>query len=110
MSPERRRLRRGPDLGPQQVSGAIAKVLGRIGTSSSLPTMELVFTRWEEVAGAGLSEHLQPARLQGSVLVVAADHPVWATRARMESERILARIHQLGDTSIERIEIVMQRS
>ena len=48
-------------------------------------------------------------RLQNSTLVVGADHPAWATRARMESERILTRARQLGDTTIERIEVVVQR-
>jgi predicted nucleic acid-binding Zn ribbon protein len=109
MSAERRRWRGGPDSGPQQVGEAIAKVLSRIGASPSPQTMELVFTRWEEVAGAELSGHLQPMRLQNSVLVIGADHPAWATRARMESGRMLTTMRQLGDTSIERIEVVVQR-
>jgi predicted nucleic acid-binding Zn ribbon protein len=110
VSPDRRRRPSGPDAGPQQVGQAIAKVLSRIGASPSPQTMELVFTRWEEVAGAELAGHLQPMRLQGSTLVVGADHPAWATRARMEAERILTRAHELGDTTIERIEVVVQRS
>jgi predicted nucleic acid-binding Zn ribbon protein len=48
--------------------------------------MELVFARWEELVGAELAAHSQPMRLQDSTLVVGADHPAWATRARMESE------------------------
>ena len=88
---------------------SIAKVLSRIGASPSPQTMDLVFSRWEEVAGPELASHLQPMRLQNSTLVVGADHPAWATRARMESERILTRVHQLGDTTIERIEVVVQR-
>jgi predicted nucleic acid-binding Zn ribbon protein len=109
MSPEGRRRKWGADTGPQPVGESIAKVLGRIGASPSPQTMELVFTRWEEVAGAELAGHLQPMRLQNSTLIVGADQPAWATRARMESERILARVHQLGDTTIERIEVVVQR-
>jgi predicted nucleic acid-binding Zn ribbon protein len=110
VSEERRRRPRGPDAGPQQLSEGIAKVLSRIGAAPSPQTMELVFTRWEEVAGHELSAHVRPMRLQNSALVVGADHPVWATRARMESERILAEMHGLGNTSIERIEVVVQRS
>jgi predicted nucleic acid-binding Zn ribbon protein len=91
------------------VGPAIAKVLGRIGASLSPQTMELVFTRWEEVAGVELSSHVRPMRLQNSVLVLGADHPAWATRARMESERILTQVRQLGDTTIERLEVVVQR-
>jgi predicted nucleic acid-binding Zn ribbon protein len=87
----------------------MAKVLGRIGSAPSPETMELLFARWEEVVGAEFSDHLRPQRLEGSTLVVGVDHPVWATRARMESERILSRVRQLGDRSIERIEVVVLR-
>jgi predicted nucleic acid-binding Zn ribbon protein len=110
MSPDRRRRPSGPDAGPRQVGEAIAKVLSRIGASPSTQTMELVFSRWEEVVGAVLAGHVRPMRLQNSTLVVGADHPAWATRARMESERILTRVHELGDTTIERIEVVVQRT
>jgi predicted nucleic acid-binding Zn ribbon protein len=110
VSDERRSRPRGPDAGPRQLSDAIAKVLGRIGAAPSVHTMELVFTRWEEVAGDELSDHVKPMRLLNSALVVAADHPVWATRARMESGRILAEMRDLGDSSIERIEVVVKRS
>jgi predicted nucleic acid-binding Zn ribbon protein len=91
------------------VGPAIARVLGRIGASPSAQTMELVFTRWEEVAGTDLSAHLRPMRLHNSALVVGADHPAWATRARMESAEMLARLRAAGDTTIERIEVVVQR-
>ena len=110
MSPDRRRRSSGPDQGPQPVGPAIARVLGRIGASPSAQTMELVFTRWEEVAGAELSGHLRPMRLHNSALVVGADHPAWATRARMESGQILARLKALGETSIERLEVVVERT
>jgi predicted nucleic acid-binding Zn ribbon protein len=109
VSPEGRRRKWGADTGPQPVGDSIAKVLGRIGASPSPQTMELLFTRWEEVAGAELSSHSQPMRLQNSTLVVGADHPAWATRTRMESGRILTRVHELGDTTIDRIEVVVQR-
>jgi predicted nucleic acid-binding Zn ribbon protein len=109
MSEARRARPRRPDEGPRQVGSAIAKVLARIGAAPSPRTMELVFTRWEELAGAELAAHLRPMRLQNATLVVGADHPAWATRARMEAEGIVARIRQLGDTGIERVEVVVQR-
>ena len=104
------RRRHGSDNGPQQVGPAIAKVLSRIGAAPSPQTMELIFTRWEELAGAELAAHLQPMRLQNTTLVLGADQPAWATRGRMEAERILARVRQLGDTTITRVEVVEQRS
>jgi predicted nucleic acid-binding Zn ribbon protein len=110
VSAPRRRRQLGPDTGPQPVGDSIAQVLSRIGAAPSTQTMELLFTRWEEVAGPELARHVRPQRLQNSTLVVAADHPVWATRARMEAERIRARAHELGDSTIERVEVVVQRS
>ena len=104
-----RRYRRGPDAGPQRGGDSIARVLGRLGASPSPLTMELVFSRWEELAGTELAGHLRPVRLQNSTLVVGADHPAWATRARLESAHLLARVRALGDTTIERIEVVVQR-
>ena len=62
--------------------------------------MEAVFTRWEELVGAELGEHLQPgAGATAALLVVAVDHPAWATRARMESGQILSpAARSSGDT------------
>jgi predicted nucleic acid-binding Zn ribbon protein len=85
------------------------RVLGRLGASASPSTMEVVFARWPEVAGAALAEHLRPLRVDGPVLVVAVDHPAWATRARLESGQILARMKGLGDTVVERLEVVVER-
>jgi predicted nucleic acid-binding Zn ribbon protein len=87
----------------------MARVLGRLGGAPSVSTMELVFTRWDEVAGPELASHLRPLRVQNAVLVLGVEHPAWATRARMEAEGILGRVRELGDTSISRIEVVVQR-
>jgi predicted nucleic acid-binding Zn ribbon protein len=71
--------------------------------------MAVVFTRWAEVAGPDLEEHVRPLRINGTTLLVAADHPAWATRTRMESGPMLERAKALGETLIERIEVVVQR-
>ena len=72
--------------------------------------MEAVFTRWDELVGTELGGHLRPQRVDGRVLVVAVEHPAWATRARMESGQILARLRELGETSIDRLEVVVERA
>jgi predicted nucleic acid-binding Zn ribbon protein len=97
------------DEGPQAVSQSMARVLGRLGGSPSLSTMELVFTRWTEVVGEEFDQHLRPVRIDGSVLVIGADHAAWATRARIDSAQILTRVRALGDVTIERIEVTVQR-
>jgi predicted nucleic acid-binding Zn ribbon protein len=103
-----RRIRR-PDQGPQPVANSMAKLLGRLGAPQSLDTIEVIFTRWPEVVGAELAAHLQPVRVHGNVLVVSADHPTWVTRCRMDAERIVATARALGDTTVERVEVVLQR-
>jgi predicted nucleic acid-binding Zn ribbon protein len=84
------------------------RVLRRIGAPSPV-TMAVVFTRWADVAGEVLARHVEPLRIDGSTLLLTADHPTWATRARIESRAIIERARALGDTHIERIEIVIQR-
>ena len=84
------------------------RVLRRLGAPPS-DTMAVVFTRWAEVAGPALEEHVRPLRMDGSTLLVAADHPAWASRTRMESGAMLERAKALGETLVGRIEVVVQR-
>jgi predicted nucleic acid-binding Zn ribbon protein len=88
----------------------MARLLGRLGAPPAPATMEAVFGRWDEVAGDELGAHVRPVRIDGSVLVLAADHPAWATRARMESAQILARLRPRCETPIRRLEVVVERS
>ena len=72
--------------------------------------MEAVFARWEELVGAELGAHVRPVRVDGCALVVAVDHPAWATRARMESGQILARLREIDENPIDRLEVVVERA
>jgi hypothetical protein len=109
MSEKRRRSHRGIDPGPQHVAGAMEQLLGRLGDAPTPHVLELVFTRWEEIAGAECAAHVQPLRVQGAKLIVGVEHPAWATRARMESAQILRRLNEQGETAITQIEVVVQR-
>jgi predicted nucleic acid-binding Zn ribbon protein len=97
------------DSGPRRVGESMSRVLDRLGSAPTPAVMEVVFTRWVELVGPELGGHLRPQRVDGRVLVVAVEHPVWATRARMESGQILARLRELGATSIDRLEVVVER-
>jgi predicted nucleic acid-binding Zn ribbon protein len=94
--------------GPRRVRDSMPRLLGRLGAPPT-EVLEIVFTRWDEVVTGDLGAHLRPLRVDRQALVVAADHPVWATRARLESSDILARIHALGTSPIERLEVVIER-
>ena len=95
--------------GPRRVGEAMPRLLRRLGVPVSLATIEVVFARWSEVVEGDLERHARPLRIDGRTLVVAVDHPAWATRARMQSAQILARIRALGDTPIERLEVLVER-
>jgi predicted nucleic acid-binding Zn ribbon protein len=95
--------------GPRRVGETMPRLLERLGVPASPATMEAVFARWDEVIEGDLAGHVRPLRVDGHTLVVGVDHPVWATRARMQSARILARVHALGDTPIERLEVLVER-
>jgi predicted nucleic acid-binding Zn ribbon protein len=86
------------------------RLLGRLGAAASPATMEAVFSRWTEIVGADLAEHVRPVRVDGHALVVAADHPAWATRARMQSGQILAQVEACGDSAIRQLEVVLERT
>jgi predicted nucleic acid-binding Zn ribbon protein len=100
----------GRHEGPRRVGESVPRLLGRLGVPASSPAvMEAVFGRWDEVAGAELGAHARPLRLDGRALVVAVDHAAWATRARMASGQILARVNELSGASLERLEVVVER-
>jgi len=86
------------------------RLLNRLGAPSSPATMESVFSRWDELVGAELSEHARPVRIDGHTLVVAVDHPAWATRVRMDAASILSRVATPEGPPLERVEVVVQRT
>ncbi len=102
--------RRSARDGPRRIGEAMPHVLGRLGASASPATMEAVFSRWTEIVGAELAGHVRPVRVDGRTLVVSVEHPAWATRARMQAGPILARVEALGQTALERLEVVVERS
>ncbi len=96
--------------GPRPVRSSLPRLLGRLGAPPTLATLEAVFTRWDDVVGADLSAHVRPVRIDGHALVVVVDHPSWATRARMASGRILGAINEAADSSLDRLEVVVERT
>jgi predicted nucleic acid-binding Zn ribbon protein len=86
------------------------RLLARMGVPPNPALMEVVFSRWEEMVGTELGRHVRPLRVDGRVLVVVVDHPAWATRARMESGQILARVKASGETTVERLEVIVERA
>ncbi len=91
------------------MGASLPRVLDRLGAPPAPATLEALFGRWEEIAGPELAPHVRPVRLDGRTLVVAVDHTAWATRARVESGRILATLRELGEVPLERVQVVVER-
>ncbi len=100
---------RGRGAGPRPLADSVASLLARLGAPASASTMEALFARWEDLAGAQLAAHVRPRRVDGAVLVLAADHPAWATRARLGSGRIHGLVWSSGGSGVTRFEVVIER-
>lgn len=78
--------------------------LGEVGPAQ----LSAVFTRWEEVAGPVLSRHVRPLRISGGVLVVAADHPAWATEVRALGASLLERVGEIAGEVPDRLDVIVR--
>ncbi|MHB8318987.1 MAG: DUF721 domain-containing protein [Acidimicrobiales bacterium] len=97
----------------KRLGTAIEAVVKRIRSDpvSTLDTttMSAVFSKWSEIVGEGASAHIRPLRVSNEVLVIAADHPAWATRAKADSARILTKLEAISGKAPRRVEVVVRR-
>lgn len=105
--PEHRPRRPGSDRGPRPLSESL-DALTRGLTEADLDAVAGVFGRWKEIAGPTIAAHVRPLRLTGEVLVVAVDHPAWATQVRSVSRSLLARVGESTGTEPGRLEVVVR--
>ena len=57
-------------------------------------TMVQLHEIWEQLVGAQLATHVQPAVLQGELLVLSVDSPVWAQELHFNKHTLLQRIQK----------------
>lgn len=88
------------------VSEALSALSRRLGMAKT-DALSAIFVRWEALVGASVAAHVRPLKLDGRTLVVAADHPAWATQIRHLAPEILARLANECDASEapERLEV-----
>jgi predicted nucleic acid-binding Zn ribbon protein len=110
--PRRRRRRPGPDPGPRPLAEGLDDAVARLSPKGvagpPATSLSAVFTRWEEIAGEAVARHVQPVRLSGGVLVVAADHPAWATQVRALGAGLLVRVGEVSGTAPTRLEVTVR--
>jgi predicted nucleic acid-binding Zn ribbon protein len=97
------------DTGPQPLNSSLDAVSRRLGMKDSKGLGRL-FSHWEELVGPGIAAHVKPVRLDAEALVVAVDHPAWATQVRHLGDDLLDRVAaEVGVTRPNRVEIRVRR-
>lgn len=79
---------------PRRISELLDRTTRRFGAPSSRVT-SAVIAGWEGLVGPDIAAHARPVSLHDGVLVLAVDHPAWATQLRFMTAELLARIAEM---------------
>jgi predicted nucleic acid-binding Zn ribbon protein len=82
---------RRQDHGPRPIDASLEAVSEKLGMADGRGVGRL-FSRWPEIVGPALAEHVQPVRLDTQSLVVMVEHPAWATQVRRLGDALLDRV------------------
>jgi predicted nucleic acid-binding Zn ribbon protein len=102
-------IRGKSDDGPRRVSETLDAVVRRIAPQNA-GEFGAVFGHWEEIVGPALAAHVRPIRVTEDALVVAADHPAWATQVKALGSTVLAQVGEVAGRAPGRLEVVVRRS
>ena len=64
-----------------------------------------LFGRWDEAVGDQVALHVRPVKLDQGVLTVEVDDPTWATQVKFLTPNIIARLADVADAQVERIQV-----
>lgn len=106
--PSRRRRAARVDRGPRRLADSLDDaVIGlrppagmthgaeERGPTPPASALARLFTRWDEIVGPALAQHVRPLTLTREVLSVAVDQPAWATQVRLLAPTILERVAEV---------------
>jgi predicted nucleic acid-binding Zn ribbon protein len=95
--------------GPRRLESSLDAVTRQLGLKNS-KGLGLLFARWPQIVGTAMAGHVQPIRLDGQSLVVAVDHPAWATQVRGLGDDLLDRVvEETGAPRPARLEVRVRR-
>jgi predicted nucleic acid-binding Zn ribbon protein len=99
----------GEDGGPQPVGASLDAVSKKLGMKDPRGLGRL-FANWEHLVGPAVAAHVKPVRIDAESLVVAVDHPAWATQVRHLGDELLDRVaDEVGVARPNRVEIRVRR-
>lgn len=79
------------------------------GGDASASALGGVFGRWDEAVGEAMAAHVQPVKLDGTMLVVQVDDPAWATQLKFLEGTLKQRLAEIAGATIDRIEVRVAR-
>jgi predicted nucleic acid-binding Zn ribbon protein len=103
------RGRRPENAGPRRVAESLDVAVRPVAPQGAT-AFGAVFGRWEEIVGPTVAAHVRPLRATAEALVVAVDHPAWATQVRSLGPTLLAQIEREAGVAPARLEVVVRRS
>lgn len=68
-----------------------------------------VFGRWEEAVGSAVAAHVQPVKLDGTLLIVEVDDPAWATQLRFLEGTLRRRLAEVAGATVDKVEVRVRR-
>lgn len=90
---------------PKPISESLDRVAQGLGAPPAT-ALRAVFNQWATVVGDDLAQHSRPLSLVGGTLVVAVDHPAWATSLRYVGDALLARLDEkAGPGVVTRVDV-----
>jgi predicted nucleic acid-binding Zn ribbon protein len=73
------------------VRGVIEKVLKKYRLNGDLDAYR-VFQIWNDLVGERIAHHARPVRIDGYILLVEVDDPLWLTQLKYMKQDILGKI------------------
>jgi predicted nucleic acid-binding Zn ribbon protein len=99
----------GREQGPRRLETSLDAVTRQLGLDDS-KGLGLLFARWPQIVGSAMAGHVTPVRLDSQSLVVAVDHPAWATQVRSLGDDLLDRVvEETGAPRPARLEVRVRR-
>ncbi len=90
---------------PQTLDVTIGRLVVERGWRTDV-AVHGVFSRWDQVVGTEVAEHVVPERYIDTELTVRADSTAWATQMRLLASQVLARLNaELGHGTVTRIHV-----
>jgi predicted nucleic acid-binding Zn ribbon protein len=84
--------------------------MSHLGGGVEPSALATLYASWDEIVGSAMAEHVRPVRMDARTLVVAVDHPAWATKARASGAQLLTQVGDITGHRPGRLDVLVRRS